>query len=353
MSIRDFLTNLVATFSGPRYRPEIEWSDKSWTHNFFRCFEWMFGRKYGIRIESSLRVFTRNNCYYDTEVTIYTFEALCAHIEAYIRNFFTAASLKRVFAHDPRLGMPKPVFLTLVIFGAKFSALLDPSFVVPLVGGAIAYDQSGEGTTCNVGGGGLSYSSTTSGSDRLLIGGCGLGNAGAADTTFTYGAGSLTNIANLNDGNYFGTFGYLIAPTTGSNTVSFSGGSLGERISVVLNYTGVGQTTQPDSSNTGSDTSGSFVLATTVVAAGCWLVGAFGGNGTSDYTAGTATTHRNSSTCGNSGYRYGMLDSNGTVGTGSQSLEITDAANNTRGAIASIAPPASATKFLGLLGIGA
>ena len=342
MSIRDFLTNLVATFSGPRYRPEIEWSDKSWTHNFFRCFEWVFGRKYGIRIESSLKIFSRDNCHLETETTIYTFEAGCALLETMIRSYFSVMVWQRILGPSSVYGVPRPVAYSILFVGLNLSFTFNTdTFWLPLFSGAIGFDASAEGTTCNIGGGSVSYSHTCTGSDRILVGGCNTNSAGV-DNSNSYGAGSFTQI---------GTFGgnsnldYLLAPATGSNTASFGGGGLSERCSVVASYTGVQQSGQPDSNAAAAAGTGT----TTVVAAGCWLVAVFGGGGTADYTP-TTGTHRNTSGCGNSGHKFGLIDSNGTVGTGSQSLVVTDSHS---GRIASFAPPASATKFLGLLGIGA
>src|SRR5882724_4969461 len=78
-----FLAFLFAKITNTtRYFPEVVWSGNSWTHNSFRMYEMVVGRKVGIRREVS----THYN--QDTKKHIqhaHTFEAKCALFETSIR----------------------------------------------------------------------------------------------------------------------------------------------------------------------------------------------------------------------------------------------------------------------------
>ena len=97
-------------------------------------------------------------------------------------------------------------------------------------------------------------SHTCTGSDRVLFVGA-KGAAGYA-TSATYNGSSMTRINDVQSGvgEYNLSLFYIIAPSTGSNTVSVSvaSGSVGFTGS---SYTGADQTTQPDVSGTKTQSS--------------------------------------------------------------------------------------------------
>jgi len=141
---------------------------------------------------------------------------------------------------------------------------------------------------------------------------------------------------------------YLLAPSTGSNTVSItvpstgSGSGASRIIAYPASYTGAKQTGQPDSSSTNSAGSGtSFTSTTTTVADNCWTLALFFSNQAASPTAGTGTTLRQSSNTIGSGTMYG--DSNAVVHpAGSNSMSANGNSGLWTGAIISIAPaPAS------------
>lgn len=107
-----------------------------------------------------------------------------------------------------------------------------------------------------------------------------------------------------------------------------------------MSYTGAKQSGQPDSSfkdlyNTTGHTSWS--LSTTVVASNCWLVAGMVDDSNAP-TAGSGTTMRQNSASG-----YGGFDSNGTVSTGSQTLNFAFSSSTKQtGIIVSIAPSVAA-----------
>lgn len=214
---------------------------------------------------------------------------------------------------------------------------------------AIAFDAAGggqgTGTTVDF----SALLTVGSGSNRLLV--CSL----EQDTT---GTDDLTSVSWDQDGtpqamtligksssNGFYNYLYrLVAPTSGALKLRVVGtGSRTWRVALAA-YTGVDQTNPIDSSAVNNfTTAASFTTSTTVVGSNCWLVcGAFVNGQPSHATAGAGTIWRGGSGVGSVA---DIFDSNGTVGTGSQSLVINCSGSNNfaKTEIASIAPAAAAT----------
>jgi hypothetical protein len=210
---------------------------------------------------------------------------------------------------------------------------------------AIAFDSSasGAGTSTSP----LVFSHTCTGSNLILF--VSIGWGANSVTAVTYNGVALTKIAGQAQTGVSGTdLYYLINPATGANNVSISFSSSGLQ-AVSASYTGAKQSGQPDSFNVGNTTGAtSLTVATTVVAANCWLVGGFAASA-GTIAAGTGTTQRQSI----AGPSF-IGDSNGTVATGSQSLQATDSSVNWAGIVASIAPAATSTftPRRSLMGVG-
>jgi hypothetical protein len=106
-----------------------------------------------------------------------------------------------------------------------------------------------------------------------------------------------------------------------------------------LSYTGCDTTTQPDSSGTNtSSATQTFTLTDTVSATGCWLIGVikqFNGSASPSLTTPSGGSIRFSGSNGSI-----VVDSNGTVGTGSQTIVVDDtpSAPTWGGVIAAIKP---------------
>lgn len=195
---------------------------------------------------------------------------------------------------------------------------------------AIALDNSTNGGLVNPGTS-LTYAHTVSGSNRILFVSV-FGDTTDKITGVTYNGVSMTLVGKTvkSPDRYVYLF-YLIAPATGTNNVVVSASSSIAICSHAVSYTGAAQTGQPDSSITGTAAT-SLTLTTTVVASNCWLVGAWRTNVTTG-TAGTGATQRQGS---NGLY---TADSNGVVGTGSQSMTYNTAGSNGySGVMASFAP---------------
>lgn len=170
-----------------------------------------------------------------------------------------------------------------------------------------------------------SFAHTCSGADRIVFvitwGGVGV----ASDITdVTYNGVALTKIGEVAAETSIRNVAlwYLVAPATGSNTVAITGtGGLTDACGgAAASYTGAKQTGVPDSFGTTFGTSvATLTASTTVVAADCWVTGG-GQNSGGACVAGAGTIMRVAAA---NSENYG--DSNGTVGTGSQSLTFDDA----------------------------
>lgn len=187
----------------------------------------------------------------------------------------------------------------------------------------------------------VTFSHTCTGSDRILIvfvwdtAGTSHGTTGV-----TYNGVSMTQIGTAQTHPTTGVSStsawYLIAPATGSNTISIATTTAGSTAAVAMSYTGAKQSGQPDSNaknsyNTTAHTTWS--LSTTVVASNCWLAAGMVDDSNAP-TAGASTTMRQNSASG-----FGGFDSNGTVSTGSQTLNFAFSSSGKQtGIIVSIAP---------------
>lgn len=206
---------------------------------------------------------------------------------------------------------------------------------------AIAFDATSEGTV----GADPSWSHTCSGADRLLI--VLTGRTTDVVAGVTYNGVAMTSITETTypGSGYAGLqLWYLVAPSTGSNTIAVDSGGNNGVSGFATSFTGVSQTSPIDSSNVNNNAVGtnSLTVSTTVVGSGCWLVGGCSNNSGTGVGGGTGTTVRNDNAFG-----VAMGDSNAIVGTGSQSLIFTFATSNLfRGIVASIAPTPFTPKII-------
>ncbi len=306
-TMRTFLTRLIATFKRkPRYRPDIEWSDKSLIHNSFRGLEWLFGREIGIRKEAASWVELQNGEYI-IKRKFYTLEAYLAHFETGIRAYFNFDWSSLFF--NPNIDYQR---------------------------GAIALDTANNGTA--TGTTPLTWSHTCTGSNLILFISPACHAASPTLSTPTYNSVSATIIqstqvvSTVRSGLWM-----LVGPASGANTVSVGfGGTTPSCNAAAVSYSGAAQSGQPDSSNVANNTSANPSVSTTVVASNCWLVGFC--NALSTLTAGQ--TVRWTGTVTNS---VNLEDSNATVGTGSQSMSWTASLNSWAAISASFSPAVAIT----------
>jgi hypothetical protein len=175
---------------------------------------------------------------------------------------------------------------------------------------AIAFDAaSGAGANSTT----LSHTVGT-GANRYLVVAC-VGDIAADNLTgITYAGVAMVFVSKIQYPADRWIYQYVLKnPAVGANNIVASGLTFCNLSGT--SYTGVKQNNTPDSSNTISAINAAPVLSTTVVASNCWLVGMeYGGSGK---VAGTGTTFRNGAV------NPTTMDSNGTVGIGTQSLNVT------------------------------
>jgi len=202
-----------------RYRPTIEWSGgKLFTHDAFRVFEFFFGREYGIRREAKTEVWEDESGVHIVR-NFYTAEAFLAHQEAIIRSYFSLGFWKKVFEPDAIFGLPKPIYASLAFLGITLNFEVNTPLLLPMVAGAIAFDAFVDVTTTT--GTSLTYSHTTSGSDRVIVV-LPIIASGATTSSVTYNSSSCTHIDSLtmsDESSRTYTLWRRVAPTTGANNV--------------------------------------------------------------------------------------------------------------------------------------
>lgn len=124
----------------------------------------------------------------------------------------------------------------------------------------------------------------------------------------------------------------LVNPSTGANSIATTGLTYSQK--GAISYTGCLQSSQPDSAASATVASSTTVTATTtVVTAGSWLSSLV-------YSAGASQVNGTGTIRGTqqSGGGISMFDSNAGVGTGSQSITLTQSAGAYNYAVVSIKP---------------
>ncbi len=277
----------------PRERIDIEWSRNLWVHNLFRAWELLFWRRAGIRLE--IVVSADRNEYGETvaEYKFYTLESIVAHIEGMIRMRFRSW---------------KPSFRLVAIAVPQFAGVGD--YRKPIYVLAIAFD--GVNSANNASTTSLSYSVTTSGSNRYMV--TGGSQDGTTDrlTGITYNLVAETVVGTTEtettDGSNAQLYN-LIAPTVGANNVVLSySGTSGAR-SATASYTGARQASQPDSNSQNHTTTLGTTASqsTTTVADNSWAV-CYVQDTRDVVSAGSNTTLRSAA-----GSAKGIFDGNAAV----------------------------------------
>lgn len=330
--MRKILPFIIASITNhPRQQVKVgvdfQWEPKLWVHNIFRIYELIFWRRAGIRAEMSAWT-QEGTTYYQC----HSWESVFALTEANIRGALKWHLPMRVYM---------PIFAP-----AGTGVLMSPSYLF-----AIAVDTQVAGSLQS------SITATTpytvSGSNTLLVAHNVSLNAGAIVGS-TYNAVAMTSVTGLptqlnSDTSQMAQ--YVIVGVSGTANIVLTTGS-GNKIQIGTSYTGVNQSVTPDSVNNLSTVTSAPVTATnTVVASGCWLFNTVYSGGSAT-TAGTGAFLRQQG----SNVTIAAFDSNGTVGTGSQSMTITTGGSTTIAWIqTSFKPSGGATvilPFKTLLGVG-
>jgi hypothetical protein len=135
----------------------------------------------------------------------------------------------------------------------------------------------------------------------------------------------------------------LLSPATGSHTINFTISTSAQATLIgAVTYSGVNSVESSNSSYITSAGAQTQSVSTTVAGSGDWLVGVYNGADTGTTAGGTNTTIRIG------GNQTGIVDSNGTVSSGSPALAINWASltgGGEGGALSTVAlkPPSTAT----------
>ncbi len=209
---------------------------------------------------------------------------------------------------------------------------------------ALSFDTSASGsgsvsTTC-------SWSHTCTGADILFVAFYWGQDAGQTISSVKYNGVSMTFVDTVNAGTSSNlSVYYLVAPSAGANTVlvTFSA-SVFNSAGVSLSYIGANQTGQPDSKNKGTNTNSTTItVSTTVVASNCWGIGFCTADGA---TVSSLVSNKTDRVLRTTNHYILGADTNGTIGTGSQSIQFTQNAGSFQENLAlylSVAPSAAST----------
>jgi hypothetical protein len=290
------LAKILCEITGvPRYKPDIEWSSKSWTHNVFRVYEMIFWRREGIRCEAMTGITEDGRYFYRA----FTFEAKCAKVETYIRQYFAVLASVRVHVYEvaPQFGVVRAFPYSL----------------------AIAFDAKSVDSTQVASPKTWSHTCTGSNGWLNLIAWTGLATTPTAadynSVSATLGSGPGTQ--NPGVGYYQSSIFYLASPSTGSNTASHSWTGGGNGFGYATSYSGVTSTGIGGKSSI-NDSSGTTFDSTLTAVGGGWVV--WCGSGDGSFPTG-ATTGTLRSTAGS---QWCLADSNGVVSAGSYAFGYTN-----------------------------
>lgn len=319
-----FLPRLLATITNhPRQLVvpgvDFNWSPNCWTHNVFRVYELVFGRRAGIRWEGTSYLNEDGG----TVQISGTVENFLAVFEGAFRAYFKSLSLNWSIVYVPRLaGIPMG---------------LQSPFMF-----AIAFDNA-QATSA------LTLSCTVTGSNLFMFA-LPDQTATAGSATATYNGVSMNVDASVMIQAAFFINGFnLPGPSTGTNNLIVTGAAFG----IVANtYTGCAQTAN-DQYVTASSGGTTVTCTVTTSTANCWMMMMGTGNNNTP-TAGTNMTGRSLNAAG--GLTPSSGDSNGNIATGSFAMAFTGFSAQPCGAVAyKFAQSASGGTVLpyrALLGVG-
>jgi len=321
-----------------RYRPKFIYREKNWTSNLFRVYEQIFGRRFGIRLESSAYASIDNYGNKTQYVIAYSTEAKIAFLEQYFRQYISFIARKFKQYRLPEFNLFDTFRLDYALAGISYIPKTDtkPSGYMF----AIALDTSASAVSSTVST--VSTASyTVTGSDVMMLAGVpNQSNAGSTNwatntsgVTCNGGGQSLSKIAVANGDATSPGYGQNVsmwsreAPSSGVVTATRNTPYSDGFMICVETLSGVDQTITGSSiANTvqsnGSTAAGTITSSTVTCPTNGWVaMSTYIATGTTA-TAGTGTTRRQTA----SAFGY-LWDSNGTV-SGSQSLQWTTSDTN-------------------------
>lgn len=309
---------------------DFEWSHKSWTHNAFRAYELIFGRRVGIRAEST----TYPDGDGGTIVFVHTFEAAIAYAETYLRALFPSFRLAKVY-------LP-----SLVPVGF-------PSVATPYLF-AIAFDATSNATD-NLATS-VTWSHTCTGSNlSIAINGAQNGIPIGSSSSSTYNSVSLTQvITDKNTSqNTWMDINVLASPATGANNAVWTANLIAvSAFAISLTGTNASPIGASATSEFSSSTAPSTGVATT--AANSMIVDNLQANAATVTATGTGQTKQTTFTGAGGNKFHGSTTTTTTTGTYTVSYSLSGNADGTL-LVAEIKAGSGASVVLplrALLGVG-
>jgi hypothetical protein len=188
----------------------------------------------------------------------------------------------------------------------------------------IAFDASGGDTTWAGPASTRTISHTCTGSDRILFASIMTYGASVTVSGATYNGVAMTKAvgitAALEGSNQIHELWYLKNPATGANNVVFTlSGSVSFLAAQSVSYTGYTASSLESSAsaqNVSTNNTAAPACNVTITNSDCWIVGSSYTRDSNGISAGSGTTQRKSGAA--NGWQIG--DSNGVVGTGTQTL---------------------------------
>lgn len=188
-----------------------------------------------------------------------------------------------------------------------------------IANGAVGYDTS---TTGNANPGtSVTVSHTITGSDTLLLSGVITNDTTDLVTGCTWNGSAMSrvDIQAAATTNFLGYIYSLVGAETGTHNIVCSRSTSNLIGLMSASYTGVSQTGFPDSQAKGTDATGSYDMTSTVVASDSWLFANTRSNDADGIIPLSVGVKRQTAFAG----QIAIVDSNGTVGTGSQTITVT------------------------------
>lgn len=162
------LQKILEKFTGKRYQVEkLNWTTNSLVSNIFRAWEFVAGRKVGIRLESvTSHRHTDKGVLIRTE--LYTVEAHLVFMEAILRK--SIANIPKFVTEKQYKENPFALIrgISIATLGMSFFINAD-SLIFPIIMGAIAYENKGSATASNTAT--YTYSIPVSGADNCVFSG--------------------------------------------------------------------------------------------------------------------------------------------------------------------------------------
>lgn len=300
-----FLPFVMVLITGaPRYRPDFEWS-YSWTYNIFRAYEYVFGRRFGIKAEMSSASVLENGVLSKVTYAFHSWESVFVFTEDRVRAFFKNWKLVPFKIYIPILATPSgmPMFASPYLFAIAFDAV------------SLGF-KNNPGTTWSV-------AHTITGSNTILWAGVWADSSNVV--TADYNGTAMTLGVQESSVAIRTRLLYLAAPTTGANNINFTrsinSGTVGNQNA---SYSGAKQTGIPDATATNTTpTATPIATSITTVADNCWIVMQSSTWQVTTQSAGTNTTLRQAGSASVEPNSIGLYDTNAAqTPAGSKTLNI-------------------------------